>query len=266
MIDIEGIDCINKDGYFIFYINNFSEQLKNLIRNKLCMICNGKSSAENPKEYNNYKSTIKELNKRIEKKKESTLKIGTIGELLVHTIFLNYFAEYQSLSPLFNVEERSAKKGFDLVLFKNDEIWINEVKSGNLHKNKTQDETIEELINSSKLDLKKRLNDGNLMLWFNAITHAKLALDRYNDEKEVVESILDEIYRNVRNDRFQGKNTNVFLTGVLFHNTNNKFLESTIRTKNESIKSESLFKNIMVVAIQQETCDNVINFLKGEEE
>lgn len=266
MIDIDGIDFIDKDGYIICFINNLSDQFKNLIQKNLCMICNGKSSAENPKEYNNYKNTVKELNKRIKDKKESTLKIGIVGELLVHTIFSNYFTDYQSLSPLFNMEERSAKKGFDLVLFKDNEIWINEVKSGNLHKDKTQDETIEELINVSKLDLKKRLNDGNLMLWLNAISHAKIALDRYNDEKEVVENILNEIYTNTKNDKLQGKNTNVFLTGVLFHNINEKFLESTIKSKLESVKSESLFKNLIVIAIQQEICDDIIDFLKGEEE
>ena len=59
-----------------------------------------------------------------------------VGELLVHTIFSNYFQDYQSLSPFFNLEENNIKKGFDLVLLKNNEIWINEVKAGNIHQNK----------------------------------------------------------------------------------------------------------------------------------
>lgn len=266
MISIEGIEFIDKQGYYICYVNHFSDELKDLIRKNLCIICNGKSAAENPKEYNNYRNTLFQLNERIKNKGDSTLKIGMVGELLVHTIFSNYFQDYQSLSPFFNLEENNIKKGFDLVLLKNNEIWINEVKAGNIHQNKTQDETIVELLNTSKLDLNGRLNNGNLTLWLNAINHAKIALDRYNDEKEVVENILGKVYTDTQANSLQGKNTNVFLTGVLFHNIENKFLEASICDKKESIESESLFKNAIVFALQKSCCDTIIDFLIKEAE
>ncbi len=266
MIEIAGVEFIAKQDYFICYINEFSEEIKDLIRKNLCMICNGKSAAENPKEYNNYKNTLMQLNERIKKKSDSALKIGMIGELIVHAIFSNYFSDYQSLSPFFNLEENNIKKGFDLVLLKDNEIWINEVKSGKIHENKTQDETIVELLNVAKLDLKDRLNNGNLTLWTNAINHAKIALDKYNDEKDVVEDILGSIYIETLNDRFQGKNTNVFLTAVLFHDMNHKFLNESIKAKKERIVNESLFKNVIVLALQKSLCETIINFLIEEAE
>lgn len=266
MIEIDGIEFIAKQDYYICYINEFTDQIKDLIRRNLCMICNGKSAAENIKEYDNYKNTLMQLNERIKKKRDSSLKIGMIGELLVHAIFSHYFSEYQSLSPFFNLEEKNIKKGFDLVLLKDNEIWLNEVKSGNIHLNKTQDETIVELLNDAKLDLKDRLNNGNLTLWNNAINHAKIALDRYNDEKEVVENILNKIYIDTLNNCFQGKNTNVFLTGVLFHDVHNKFLDESIKVKKDNIVNESLFKNVVVLALQKSLCDTIINFLIEEAE
>lgn len=266
MIDIDGIDVIKKEGYYIFFINNFSEQVKELIRKKLCMICNGKSAAENQKEFNNYKNTLIQLNKRIKDKNDTSLKIGMIGELLVHAVFSHYLPEYQSLSPFFNLEENNIKKGFDLVLINNNKIWINEVKSGNIGLNETQDTTITNLINRSKLDLKARLNNGNLTLWLNAINHARIALDRYNDEKDIVENILNDIYVNTQNDYLQGKNMNVFLTGVLFHDIDNKFLETTVKSKQEKIQEESLFNNVIIIALQKSLCDTVIDFLNKEAE
>ena len=264
MIEIEGIEFISKQDYFICYINEFTDQVKDLIRENLCMICNGKSAAENQKEYNNYKNTLMQLNERIKNKNDSTLKIGMVGELLVHAIFSHYFTDYQSISPFFNLEENNIKKGFDLILIKDNEVWLNEVKSGNIHKNKTQDETIAEILNYAKTDLKHRLNDGNLTLWTNAISHAKIALDKYNDEKEAVEDILSQIYVNTRDNPLQGKNMNVFLTGVLFHDIHNKFIEESVRVKKDSIIRESLFKNVIVFALQKSLCDTIIEFIIEE--
>ena len=181
-------------------------------------------------------------------------------------VFSHYLPEYQSLSPFFNLEENNIKKGFDLVLINNNKIWINEVKSGNIGLNETQDTTITNLINRSKLDLKARLNNGNLTLWLNAINHARIALDRYNDEKDIVENILNDIYVNTQNDYLQGKNMNVFLTGVLFHDIDNKFLETTIKSKQEKIQEESLFNNVIIIALQKSLCDTVIDFLNKEAE
>ena len=114
MIEIAGVEFIAKQDYFICYINEFSEEIKDLIRKNLCMICNGKSAAENPKEYNNYKNTLMQLNERIKKKSDSALKIGMIGELIVHAVFSNYFSDYQSLSPFFNLEENNIQVETDV--------------------------------------------------------------------------------------------------------------------------------------------------------
>ena len=85
---------------------------------------------------------------------------------MVHLIIRNYYSEYKSVTPFFNMEERSIKKGYDAILTEADcpILWIIEVKSGELHLDKTSDQTINELIGIAKNDLDVRLNQDNTTL------------------------------------------------------------------------------------------------------
>jgi len=266
MKEINGLTIFKDSECYIVCVTEFSENIKQLLRDNLCLICHGKSAKKFPKEYNNYKSTLKELLNRL-KTRDDDMKKGMIGELLTHVIFCNYFEDYLSVSPYFNLEENNIKKGFDLVLIKNNEIWINEVKSGELHSNKTSTETSVDLINTAKLDLKDRLNNGNTMLWLNAINHAFICFNKFPDEKDAIENILNTKYADVCDHATeQGKNTNVILTSVLFHDVNNFISKKDIINKKNSVEKENLFKNIFVLAIQKSTYKKVIEFLEGEAE
>ncbi len=55
-----------------------------------------------------------------------------LGELLSHVIILKLFPNFEVVSPFFNMEEKSIRKGFDLLLYEasTNNIWITEVKSG----------------------------------------------------------------------------------------------------------------------------------------
>lgn len=58
------------------------------------------------------------------------------------------------------------------------DLFIIEVKSGEKHKGKSSDETINDLIGTAKNDLLGRLNDENLSLWHNAINGAQCVLEK----------------------------------------------------------------------------------------
>lgn len=163
--DIDGIVLARTKEYAICHIEYFSNELKNVIREHLAAICHGSAKTSTGRIMYSYKATIKEFLNRYEKKPPKTQK-GLIGELLTHIIISEFFPEYDVISPYFNLEERSIKKGFDIVLISKEEhdLFIIEVKSGEKHKGKSSDETINDLIGTAKNDLLGRLNDENCRL------------------------------------------------------------------------------------------------------
>lgn len=86
------------------------------------------------------------------------------------------------------MEERSIKKGYDVVLTEvnNPNLWITEVKSGKLHSNKSSNQTMNDLLGTAKRDLKERLNEENISLWLEAINGAKVSFDSNNTMKSAV--------------------------------------------------------------------------------
>lgn len=173
--DIEGVDFSANDKYAICHIHSLSDELKGLIRSNLSTICHGSHIADylNQPLYN-YQATIASFIERYEKKTENTQK-GMIGEFLSHILITNLFDDYDIASAFFNLEEKSIKKGFDLLLYNtsDDSVWITEVKSGNLHKEKNHDQTTKSLLNDAKADLMKRLNEQEKQYWHNAINHVR---------------------------------------------------------------------------------------------
>ena len=106
--------------------NDSDELLKQNLRKLLIIICYGKEQEE--LELVNFNETIEELNKRIESKTNNQ-KAGMIGELLFHLKSFEELKDYNHISVYLNKEERSVKKGFDVLLFDGKNIWYTEVKS-----------------------------------------------------------------------------------------------------------------------------------------
>ena len=263
---MDGIVEIKQEKYTVIYVEKFSEELKLSIRNNLSAICHGGAAAETKRLSYNYKNTLKEFLKRYNDKKEYEKKVGFLGELLVHIIAHELLIDYNVSSPFFNIEERNVKKGFDLVLNKKDthELWITEVKSGSLHKDKNEHQTIKELINTAKLDLKKRLNDENVSLWLNAINGARVALTDESDEKKAILNILYDKSDLSNEGKLDASNMNVILVGALFHNIDNRFKEEEIEDKYSKIEKEKLFLDFRIIAIQKSTYEAIYNFLEEE--
>lgn len=265
MKKVDGVSFIKKEGYAVCHITNFSIALKELIREQLSFICYGAANATSRKNMYNYSNTLKEFINRYNKKRDETKK-GMIGELLIHVIFNEFYTDFETISPFFNLEERSIKKGFDIVMtYKEDHsVWITEVKSGELHKRKTANETTEDLLNTAKTDLFNRLNGENYSLWLNAINGAKIAFDKHNDLKDAVIDILEQYGDDSAEGKIESKNMNVFLASILFAPMNDHMKSNNVKQKYNAIKKENKFKGLFVISVQKETYNKIYEFLQKE--
>jgi hypothetical protein len=138
------------------------------------------------------------------------------------------------------------------------------VKSGELHKGKTSDETMDDLVSLARSDLLLRLNGENKSLWLNAIHDAKIALDKHSDLKEAVVDILEKLGDKSVDGLVDSKELNVFLTGTLFAPLTDLCCEDKVKQKRMSMSSEDKFKGIFMLSIQKETYEKVYSFLKKE--
>lgn len=268
MKSIDGILFEKRPGYAVCHINELTNEMKQSLRQQLSFICYGRSCSESGKELYNYTNTLKEFLVRYITKPTKTQK-GMIGELLSHLIINEYFHDYYVVSPFFNKEERSIKKGFDVVLSSKSDysIWITEVKSGELHKHKDANDTSNDLVDTAKRDLVDRLNKENRSLWLNAINDAKIAYERHIDLKDSILEILEDYgTKSGTPDSYAGTEMNVFLVSALFAPMSNLVNSSIIQTKASVIKAENLFKGLFIIAIQKATYQKVYEFLKQESE
>lgn len=267
--DIKGVTTINENGCVVFYIDEFTEELKTIIREKFSAICYGGAAAATGKALYSYKVTLKEFIRRYEEKTEEQQK-GMIGELLFHILLNEFMEEYQVDSPYFNLEERNVKKGFDLVLNRTGEngkpeIWITEVKSGNLRKDKDSSRSAVTLINTAKNDLKKRLVDQeSTVLWMNAVNGAKAALDENKKERNAIISILEDYGGMVIDGSLNTHDVNVVLVGTVFNTLEDQIKSASILAKKRRVDRENLFNDAFLVAIQKATFDAVYDFIESE--
>ena len=267
MEKLDGVTYKKENKYSLFWVEDFSEDIKEAIREQLALICHGVDNVNTGRRTYNYKNTVKEFLKRYETKPDN-IKIGMIGELLVHLIFQNFFDEYKSVTPYFNMEERSIKKGYDAVLTETDSpiLWIIEVKSGELHSNKTSDQTIVDLIGTAKKDLDVRLNQDNISLWMEAVNGAKISFDSNDVMKEAVLDILMDWSDDATDGVYTSEDKNVILTGVLFSDLGDFITADNLRQKQNRIERTGEFSQVHVLGIQKETYAKVYQFLREEAE
>lgn len=264
---IADVELTNSGDFSVCHILGLSDELKEIIRSNISSICHGShilDYVDNP--LYNYQSTIRSFIERYEKKTDNTRK-GMIGEFLSHILITTLFDNYEITSAFFNLEEKSIKKGFDLMLYDNADssVWITEVKSGNLHKDKTHDQTTSALLNTAKGDLKKRLNEQKTQYWHNAINHVRSAVHDEADYRTVLLKLLRE---NLGKDAAEGKaksqDKNVFLISNLFASLDIKISEDPAKTIYDSLSDNETFKNTFVFTIQKETYEKVVDFLRSE--
>lgn len=264
---IDGIQFQVANGCACCHILNLSEQLKMIIRQNLSVVCHGSQVSDylhSP--LYSYQTTIKSFLDRYEKKTPDTKK-GMIGEFISHILIISLFDDYEVSSAFFNLEEKSIKKGFDLLLYKKQDssMWITEVKSGNLHKGKNHDQTTKKLLSIAKADLNHRLNTQEEQYWLNAINHVKAAV---HDEKDYRKILLNILIDGAASDTIKGcaksQDKNVFLISNLFAPLSEKISLDPVKEQASQLSSGTTFANSICFSIQKGTYQKVVDFLYEE--
>lgn len=243
----------------ILEIRVLSEDLKKKIEEEIQVICCGEEAINSNWYYHSFRKVIKELNLRLNK--EHNNKKGLIGELLLN-IIIREFTDMKVVSPFFNMEERSVKKGFDIIAIDGaQKLWIIESKSGELGEGLiTATEKIRERLQEAKRDLKDRLDGENAQLWLNARGSINGYLADPN-EKNAVISILSKMSEtHIREDK------NVLLGGVVFCSFDTNINEEKLSGLYDSILGEEIFADLKMIAIHKQTYETIINFFKSLEE
>lgn len=159
------------------------------------------------------------------------------------------------ISPFFNLEERSAKKGFDIIAVDSKmNLWIIESKAGELGKLKSSTEKVCERISAAKNDLDERLNKHNSQLWLNAVNSVRCALDDTSEKKTIV-NILN------KNKSYSSKDKNVVLGGTVFCMFDTKIDLVKLEKLYDSILKSKKFSKLKLISIQKETYQAIIDFL-----
>lgn len=265
MATIKGTTLKKTDNYSLFWVSDLSEDLKNAIRNRLSEICHGAGAIELGGDLYCYKSTLKEFLKRYSGKSDDHQK-GMIGELLLHILVLEMLNEYAVNSPFFNTEERHVKKGFDIVLSKKGEndLWLAESKSGELHAGKNASQTAVDLLNAAQSDLYRRLNGDSASLWLNAINGARLAIAENRDDREAIISLIHNCGSIANRNEMTSDQINVILVGTVFSNLSDSVSEEHIKSKYTRVVKSEKFKQVYIIAIQKQTYKAIYDFLESE--
>lgn len=264
---IKGLLKYKQDNCTLYIITELSDELKQEIRNYLAVICYGEENISLGIQAYSYQNTLKEFVQRCttdasNAKKANRIK-GMMGELLTHLI-LRLEKNLSIASSFFNIEERSFKKGFDIVLVKDSCLWITEIKSGEKHvRHKNATQSIDHLLTTAQKDLAKRLSNHERRLWDNAINAARNAMS-CPDEKKAVLKILATYLSKTVEEQDTSKDYNVILAGNLFHPLTEKIAISDIQKTYTEIQKEKQFNDILVIATQQETFKDLYDFLQSE--
>lgn len=241
----------------ILEIRELSDDLKSKMKNQLTEICHGEYALTSGLRHHSYDETLKELvSYRIPNRRNGA--IGAMGELLLN-VLIRDFTDMRIVSPFFNLEERSVKKGFDiLAVDSNQELWIVESKAGILSPRlTTSTEKVCERLNVAKNDLDRRLNEDNSQLWLNAINSVRTALDD-NSEKRTVVAILNENANSIGSD-----DKNVVLGGTVFSVFNSVIDEVRLEELYKKILDLGEFSKLRLIAIQKATYQAIIDYLKS---
>lgn len=266
--NIDGVSFERHNNYAICHVEFLSDNLKELIRSNLSTICHGSyisdsDYADTP--LFSYEVTLASFLERYNNKADNTKK-GMIGEFLSHILITELFDEFDVVSAFFNLEEKSIKKGFDLLLYKSSDnsVWITEVKSGNLHKNKTHDQTTKELLNTAKADLDARLNQQETMYWYNAVNLVRCSLNDKKDYKDALVKILINEGNTAAQNEAKSNDNCVILVSNLFEPLDTKISKEPADNFLEKNNTTKTFAKTIVFCIQKGTYSKVTNFLELE--
>jgi len=259
---IRGIHIEQSAGLTLVFIESFSKELQGVIRNQLAGIYNGFAEVQEMPSFYSYSGTLKSFLDRYDSKSEDTKK-GMIGELLAHVLIHELFGNFSCLSVLKNKEERSIKKGFDIIYYNEDlkNIWYTEVKSGNSgNRINSPDLYNIELLKRSRDGIVEMFDSNRKTLWESALIDVKLAVEEGNRRIKLRELLSKDSPHTQKSN----SKKNVILVSVLYHCLKDRVTLSEVTAYHKKILAEKVFKNVIVLSIQKETYDKVAAFLQTE--
>lgn len=250
-------------GTVVCYIDSLTDDLKNLIRKQLAGIWSGFAESQSMVDVYSYEFTLNSFLDRYIKKTDGTQK-GMIGELLAHVLINYYLNDYEPVSILKNKEERSIRKGFDIIYYQQSDssIWYSEVKSGELTQNATDSTSCSiALLNTAKNGIKGILDSKRSSLWESALIDAGLTIDEEGKKLSVKRILANDMQAQARQI---GDLKNVFLVSVLFNDLSDEVCSTSIVDHKQEIDNEGNFLQTLVITIQKNTYNAVAQFLKDE--
>ncbi len=258
---ITGVRAIERGDYSIFYIDSFSDELKKIIREQLQGIWNGFAEADSLPEFYSYKNTLTSFLDRYNPKTED-IKKGMIAELLAHNLINYQVNSLTSLSILKNKEERSIKKGFDIIYcdIENKKLWYSEVKSGR-SEDGSQNSSVynTELLNRSKTSISNMIQERRNSLWESALLDIS-AMIKENQGRLNLRQLLSNDAPNLN----LNQKKNVILISTLYHNITDEIEENSVSNFVTSTVAEDIFESVIIVSIQKKTFETIANFLNDE--
>ena len=258
---IDGV-FIKQDAFrTLCIIEELSDALKKLIREELAAVMHGSNEVLELPEYHTYHNTLGFFLDRYEKKSQN-IKKGMIGELLSHILMPKLFDHLTSVSVLKNKEERSIKKGFDIIFcdLGKKKFWYSEVKSGHLNAALEASDANDILLNRAYTGIEEMFLSGRDSLWQSAIIDVALTVE--GGFKTTLKKLLSQDSPLVSS--IISKDKNVILVSVLYEDTLNSLKPEDIDGFFESIKDKGGFQEIIICSIQKGTYEKVAEFLKEE--
>jgi len=259
MITIPGVTISQVDRLTYCSIEHFSDELKQLIRDQLSGVWSGFAEVEDLPDIYSYKRTLSSFLDRYRDKAETTKK-GMIGELLSHILINNIIDEFQSLSVLKNKEERSIKKGFDIIYFEelSERIWYSEVKAGR-GKAGTSSEYNSILLERAHTSITEMFSGNRSSLWDSALVDVKLTV-KGNNGKIKLAKLLDQDSPVHASD----SKKNVVLVSVLYRCPTAPIDLQSITDFFSGLVSKNIYLDVILFSVQKKMFELVAQFLESE--
>ena len=248
-------------------MSSLDDQLKGYVRERLSSICHGENLASKNRGAYTYYKTIKELNIRLQKASEN-IRVGMIGELMVHIIIGIIWKDYRTIVPYFNLEDRNIKKGLDSIIYSiSNGMWAAEVKSGVEDKNDLESLNLKtkNLLDVAHNDISGKLksNDETQRIWQHAMNGFQVACSHLKDEKQGIENIIFRNQELNEDKECSPSNFNVILSSVALCVTEN---DISLENIEEIFKKRcSSYDQMMIISIRKSIEEELKEFLVTEE-
>ncbi|RSK41104.1 Hachiman antiphage defense system protein HamA [Hymenobacter perfusus] len=256
---INGINITNDHPRIICHVDEFSDCIKEKIKTNLQNIFHGSEAVKNRPNYHTYTNTLKCFFDRYKDKSNETKK-GMIGELLAHILISDTLSNLRTISIYKNKEERSIKKGFDIVYIDNkNSLWYSEVKSGD-SAGASADNYNFELLTRAINGITDMFDSKRESLWESAIIDAYMTID--SESQISVQDLLtgNSPMSNNENDMPR----NAILVSVLYHDVKERMTQESLNKLWKNLSSRPSIASAIIFSIQKSTLKKVEDFLKSE--